>query len=534
MKIALIAPPYPLSESPSPPLGLSYVAAACEAAGADVLFLDFIVQKYSPEKLAEALTAFEPDAVGVTSVTMNFKQAVRILQDARRICPETVTMMGGPHVSFDIENTLNQYPELDLIVCGEGEATLEELVPLLKHPDEWKHIRGVAFRNNGVVFKTPERSLISNLDDLPLPARHFLPMSRYQALGFPVTIITTRGCPNQCIFCLGRRMVGQRPRFRDPSLVVDEIEQILSFGMTRINIADDLFTASKKRVKALCREIIKRRIHVEWSAFARVNTVSPEILAIMREAGCDTISFGIESGNPEMLKRVKKGITLEQARQAVAWTREAGMRVHASFMVGLPGETLETMQETKEFAESLDIEYGFHFLSPFPGTTLCEEINSYDLEILTQDWDLYDANQAIVKTSHLEPEHMNAFVEEAYQPFFQKAKACEERYHSGNYSDDDFLMTEGKYRMNLIYKMLSEDMVSDHLLSPVTGCSPETALINHITLLSNMDAPVVERTVKSLIDAGYIKSETCSNGRLWYWTHNNRSDRAVAYASPPL
>ena len=247
---------------------------------------------------------------------MNFHKAAAIIQDVKRYNPEIVTMMGGPHVSFDIENTLRSYPEIDLIVVGEGEQTLSELVPVLNSPEEWERIRGIAFRRDGVVHVTPARALIEDLDALPLPARHLLPMSRYLALGYPVSIITSRGCPNKCIFCLGRKMVGFKGRFRNPKLVVDEIEQILAYGFTRINIADDLFTANKQRVGVLCEEILNRGVKFAWSAFARVNTVDRELLAIMKEAGCDAISFGIESGNPEMLKRIKKGITIEQAREA--------------------------------------------------------------------------------------------------------------------------------------------------------------------------------------------------------------------------
>ncbi|MBR9982737.1 MAG: cobalamin-dependent protein, partial [Desulfatitalea sp.] len=278
MKIALIAPPYPLEEAPSPPLGLCYVAAACEAAGAQVVLLDYIVSRYTPEKLRAALDAFGPDVVGATAVTMNFPDAIEIIREVKAHNPAIVTMMGGPHVSFDAENTLTLHPELDLIVMGEGEATLAELVPALLAPQRWPAIQGIAFRSGAAVFQTPRRPLIADLDRLPLPARHMLPMSRYQALGFPVSIITSRGCPNRCIFCLGRRMVGSKPRFRDPQRVVDEIEHLLSYGITRINIADDLFTANKRRVRALCAEIARRGVRFDWSAFARVNTVDPETL----------------------------------------------------------------------------------------------------------------------------------------------------------------------------------------------------------------------------------------------------------------
>jgi len=207
MKIALIAPPYPLEEAPSPPLGLSYVAAICEAAGAKVAIFDYIVSRYTPEKLRQDIDSFNPDIVGTTAVTMNFRAAAGIIREAKQYKPSLITMMGGPHVSFDIEATLGQYPEIDLIIKGEGEQTLMELLPLITDRESWPKINGIAFRSGEEIVTTPPRPLIEDLDTLPLPARHLLPMSRYGALGFPVSVITSRGCPNRCIFCLGRRMV---------------------------------------------------------------------------------------------------------------------------------------------------------------------------------------------------------------------------------------------------------------------------------------------------------------------------------------
>ncbi|MCJ8500142.1 B12-binding domain-containing radical SAM protein [Desulfatitalea alkaliphila] len=523
MKIALIAPPYPLEEAPSPPLGLCYVAAACEAAGAEVLLLDFIVSRYTPEKLRAALDAFAPDVVGATAVTMNFPDAVAIIREAKAHRPAIVTMMGGPHVSFDVDNTLRRHPELDLIVIGEGEATLAELIPALKTPRRWPDIAGIAFRRGDAVVRTPERPLIDDLNRLPLPARHLLPMSRYQALGFPASIITSRGCPNRCIFCLGRRMVGSKPRFRDPRRVVDEIAHLLTYGISRINIADDLFTADKRRVQALCAEITRRGVRFDWSAFARVNTVDPATLQAMRAAGCDSISFGIESGDPEILRRVRKGITLDQARRAVTWSRAAGLRVHASFMCGLPGESPETLARSHRFAEELGIEYGFHFLSPFPGTRVREEIAEYDLEILTDDWRQYDANQAIVRTSRLSPEEMDRFVAEVYHRQQEKTDPMEARYLQGDCSDQEYLMFEGLYRMRLVYRLLAEDMIEGaRLPAGADGPDPTTALVTHIARTTRMDTPLVDRTIKALVERGYLRWETHGEESCWFWTYNNR------------
>ena len=236
MRVALVATPYPLEENPSPPLGVTYVAAAFVAAGADVRIFDYIVSGYSKEKLQKQLDDFQPDAVGATSVTMNYYEAQKVLHDVKSCNPEIITMMGGPHVSFAAAQTLQQCPEIDLIVIGEAEDTIAELAPVLRKKSEWLYIRGLAYRENGDVVITDKRSFIDDVDRINLPARRLLPISRYRALGFPVSMITSRGCPNACIFCLGRKMVGAKIRRRGADRVLDEIEQILALGLSLIHI----------------------------------------------------------------------------------------------------------------------------------------------------------------------------------------------------------------------------------------------------------------------------------------------------------
>jgi len=524
MRIALIATPYPLEEAPSPPLGLAYAAAACEAAGATVRIFDFIVSKYSPEKLDGILKTFNPDVVGAGSVTMNYHQAERIIRDAKRLQPSVITMMGGPHVSFDIQGTFRTCPELDLIVIGEGEQTLSELMPVIHDRDAWIGIHGIAYRDAGKIVVTGPRDLICDLDSLPLPARHLLPISRYQALGYPVSIITSRGCPNRCIFCLGRRMVGFKGRFRSPKLVVDEIEQILAMGFTRINVADDLFTANKTRVKELCDEIRRRGVTFGWSAFARVNTVDLQTLKIMREAGCDCVSFGIESGDPEMLKRIRKGITLDQARTAIACCKEADVLPHASFMVGLPGETRETLQATQRFADELNIAYGYHFFSPFPGTTVREELENYDIEILTDDWSRYDANSPIVKTSRLDPEEMRDFVAGYDRTNDEIWADLLRRHQEGTCTDHEYLLVEGNRKLNLIYSILSNDLLEENPCRKEDGSHPMELLARTIAEKTGTDGSFTSRVLMDFFEAGYIKAALTNGSYRYYWTHNKDID----------
>jgi len=543
MKVALIAPPYPLEEAPSPPLGICYVAAACEAAGAEVRIFDYIVSRFTPEQFCRQLDAIQPDVVGATSVTLNFTAGAEILKIAKQHNPSLITVMGGPHVTFDAENTLGLYPEIDAIVLGEGERTLMQWLPEYRNPSAWKDIRGLAFMADQGFVTTGPGEFIENLDGLPLPSRHLLPLSRYKALGFPISLITSRGCPNQCIFCLGRKMVGSRVRYRDPALVVDEIEAILAMGFERINIADDLFTANKNRVRALCGEILSRNIRFGWSAFARVDTVDEEILSrnirfgwsafarvdtvdeetlsIMRQAGCDAVSFGIESGNPEMLKRVKKRITLDQARQAVLACKNTGMIAHASFMAGLPGESLETLTDTINFARELDIEHGFHFLSPFPGTTVREHLAEYDLEILSNDWTRYDANSAIVRTSQISPSEMEAMITDAYRPMTDAWEAAKKQCLDGGGTDKERLAVESEKRLKLIFDILSNDMIEELGDFVVFGDDALRELSVRIAGKTGMAAEFVRNYLNLWLEKGYLTFTEAGGRACFTWAQNS-------------
>jgi len=516
MKIALIAPPYPLEEAPSPPLGICYVAAACEAAGAETKIIDYIVGQYTPEKLSRTLAEFKPDIVGATSVTLNFPAAAEIIRAVKEHDPSILTMMGGPHVSFDAKNTLRSSPQIDLIVSGEAEATLLKWLPRAFDKSSWNKIKGLAYMDGDRFVHTGPAEFISDIDALPSPSRRLLPLSKYKALGFPISIITSRGCPNRCIFCLGRKMVGFKVRYRGAAKVADEIEELMDLGFTNINIADDLFTANKKRVKTLCELLMKRGLSFTWSAFARADTVDEE--ALLLQAGCIAVSFGIESGNPEMLVRVKKGITKDQARRASDLCKKVGMRAHASFIVGLPGETEETLADTFSFAGELGMEYGFHFLAPFPGTTVREEIDKYDLEILTDDWSRYDANSAIVKTTNLSPERIEELVAEAYLPIIGNWEEKKKRVVQRGASDYERLEVESADRLTLIFSILSNDIIEDYGLFPgMREEAPTEALARMVAEKTGFETGFVRRYLRDWEAKGYL-GWTEKNGLIkWGW-----------------
>ena len=522
MRVAIIAAPYPLTEIPSPPLGITYVAAAFIAAGAEVKIFDYIVSGYSKEKLANQLADFQPDAVGIGSVTMNFYEAQRILQDVKSVDQEIITMMGGPHVSFCARQTLQQYPEIDLIFSGEAEDTIREITPVLQNQNKWRNICGIVYRQNGDIIDNGKRTFIADVDSIPIPTRHLLPVSRYLALAFPVSIITGRGCPNSCIFCLGRKMVGSKIRRRRARNVLDEIEQIIKLGFERINIADDLFATDKEQVGSICKGIMERGLHFSWSAFARVDTVDQEMLEMMVQAGCDSVSFGVETGNPEILKTIKKGIKLEQVRNAVQMCKQTGMMAHASFIVGLPGETKETLAQTEEFAKSLGIVYGYHFLAPFPGTTVRERVQKYDLQILTDDWAKYDANDAIVRTAAVSRDEMREFVARFDKEIDDDWQRQLRGYQMGTNTPLEDLLVEGHGRLHLSYQILKSDLIEKcgFVESAIFQGSEEKALqelSRRITVGTNSDATIVNKTISDFVQRGFLQVEMSGKSCLWNW-----------------
>jgi radical SAM superfamily enzyme YgiQ (UPF0313 family) len=464
MRFLIINPYYSISETPSPPLGLAYIAAALERAGVEVKVLDLVVFPYSRELLESVLKEFRPHIAGTTAVTMTFDSALDVIKDVKSIDPSIITVMGGPHVTFCAKETISLHPEIDFIVLGEGEDTVVELAKAIDSVSDPSGIEGIAFRAKYGIVNTGIRKTRIAVDSLPFPARHLLPLGRYRALGMPVSITTSRGCPFKCIFCVGRRMVGAKVRYRNPKSVADEMEYLAGFGFRQINVADDLFTSNENHCLKVCDEIIKRELNIKWTSFARVDTVSLKVLKRMKEAGCHTVSFGIESGNSEMLKRIKKGITLEQVVDAVKMCNEAGVSPHASFILGLPGETPETIRDTVEFGNRLKdmgVNHGFHLLAPFPGTEVREEKEKYDIKFLSDNWRDYHANRAIVETSSVTRDMLDDIAIEWENKFNGWLGYIRERIKSREATEEEAWPLVNLERIIIVYDLMMGRLVED-------------------------------------------------------------------------
>ena len=462
MRFLLINPYYPISEGPSPPLGIAFLGAALEKAGVEVEVADFVVNPYSFSSMAHIIERFQPQFAGVTSVTMTFNTAADIVKDIKKINPDIVTVMGGPHVSFCAEETMTLFPEIDIIVKGEGDESIVELTGAMKEDKKWEQVKGILYRDSSGIHSTGARDRLADVNSLPVPARHLLPLGRYRALNMPVSMTTSRGCPFKCIFCVGRKMVGAKVRYRNATSVVDELEYLATLGFPQINIADDLFTANKKHCIGICDEIIARGLKVKWSSFARVDTVSREVLSKMKEAGCDAVSFGIETANAEILKTIKKGITIEQVVEAVKMCVDTGVTPSASFILGLPGETPETLKETVEFGKKLKemgVLYGFHLLAPFPGTDIRDNKDKYNINILTDDWRMYHANRAIVETENVTAPMLDEIADTWEENINKWLESIREKMDSGTATEEDAYPLVNLERTLLYYQLMTEQLI---------------------------------------------------------------------------
>lgn len=525
MRVLLVNPFYPLEENPSPPLGLAYLAAALEQSGIEVKILDLIVYPYSKKMLSLLLKDFQPDIAGATSVTMSFDNAIKVIKDIKELAPDVFTIMGGPHVTFNARETMELFPELDLIIRGEGEESFIELVDAVEKKRDFTGIDGLVYRASGKIIFNNEKKLIPDIDTLPTPARHLLPLGRYRALGMSISMTTSRGCPFNCIFCIGRKMVGARVRYRDPVKVVDELEYLNTLNFPQINIADDLFTARKKHCGAVCDEIKRRGLKLKWSSFARVDTISREVLIKMRDAGCQAVSFGVETGDPGILKTIKKGITLDQVVGAVKICKEAELLPHVSFILGLPGESPQSLENTVSFAnklEALGAVYGYHLLAPFPGTAVMDENDKYDLDILTRDWSQYHANCAIVQTSSVKAERLDEIANAWKNKFDDWLAGVEKEMEAGTANKDDASQIIRLNHTMASYDMMMNNLVEEYGTWPLNGeiLSDKYAidgLIKRIDGMTKHSSAQLESTVKFALKHGNLIYSQENNNIKWSW-----------------
>ena len=386
MKVLLINPPREneiMGNNPSiveeergynPPLGLLYIAAFMERhAKHNVTVIDSQVDKLDYSSLQAKIASIKPDVVGITAMTMTMVDVINTANIVKETNHAIKVVLGGPHVNLFPDETI-KLKNVDCLVLGEGEAVFTDLVNAIDEKSELGEIPGLVFENNGEMINTGQRLLISDLDELPFPARHLVPYKKYTSLlskgSVVTTVFTSRGCPFKCSFC-DRPHLGKIFRARSSVNVVDELEACTKLGIYEFLIYDDTFTVNKRRVIDICNEIIRRELSIGWDIRTRVDTVNEEVIAHLKKAGCQGIHYGVEAGTDKILKILNKGITINQVKEVFNLTRKYRIPILAYFMIGSPKETLEDIYQTFKVMKDLNPDYvHLTILTPFPGTKI--------------------------------------------------------------------------------------------------------------------------------------------------------------------
>jgi len=339
-----------------PPLGLSWIASFLESKGFPA---DLVDMQISHAGIDQILQSAKPRIVGLSGTTHTRFEAFELARRIKHHDRQITVLFGGPHATFTADDTLRHVDSIDVVVRGEGEYAMLELADYLLHGrNPHSAICGISYRQNGHIVHTPSATRIGRLDDLPLPKRVPGDIRRYDLkMDFldvqGTSIITSRGCPVGCTFCSASIMFGKTVSYRSARAVVDEIQMLVhDFGFGGIKIFDSTFTLRKSHVESICAEMVRRKLIVPWECEVRVNTVTKDLLRIMRSAGCYYISFGIESGSNAVLKKMHKNITTDQAEAVLTWARELGIKSKVFFTFGHIGETMDDAKQTFRFMES--------------------------------------------------------------------------------------------------------------------------------------------------------------------------------------
>jgi anaerobic magnesium-protoporphyrin IX monomethyl ester cyclase len=380
MKVVLVGPKWNKLVNSYPSLGLGYIAAVLEQEGHEVKVIDMGLRPSLPvEDEMQPVFAFDPDLVGFTSMSTSHHSIER----AAKLVKEQLgctTLIGGPHATTLPELTLSD-PNFDFLIHGEGEEPARQLVRVLaRGSTDWQGILGLGYKTkDGEIKINSEAPLIPNLDDVPYPARHLFDLEAYPLFdptgARMLTVLSSRGCPYNCSFCF-KGIVGRTYRHRSPDNVIGELQQCMDrYGVRSFYFIDDLFTIDVRRLDAFCDRVIEVGLDIRWQCLARVDRVTLPILKKMYKAGCREVHYGVESGNPEVLKATAKHVNLAQVKQAAAWTDEVGIRGKGYFILGLPGDNDKTIEDTISFAESLPLDEAmFSIATPFPGTRMWDEL----------------------------------------------------------------------------------------------------------------------------------------------------------------
>lgn len=416
-----------------PPLGLLSLSAWLEKHGHITQVYDCFANPGFDEKLFGIANQEKPDFICFSTTTSSFLDGIRLASKIKTIVPTTVIVFGGVHISALREQLLIDYPIIDFGVVGEGEETLQELV---EANGNHELVRGLIFRKEGQIQFNGFREKQIDMDSLPFPAykklegfpdRYRLPIFSYPKAP-NTTVITSRGCPYTCSYC-DRSVFRNTYRYNSPEYMVKYLQHLQhNFNIKHVNIYDDTFTLHRNRVIKFCKLKIESGIKMTFNCAARTEQLDSELLAILKKAGCWMISIGIETGDPELLMRHRSYTStvtlqnpLENIRSMVHLIRRHGIRVKGLFMLGLPGETKESIQKSMHYVFSLPLnDFNLSKLTPFPGAPIYRDIREFG--VFDENWELMNAANFTFIPKGFTKETLDAYHLEFYRRYFSRHK----------------------------------------------------------------------------------------------------------------
>ncbi len=456
MRVLLTLPPgihrleiYRITGMKAPPLGLAYLAAVLEEAGHKVKIIDTPTLEMEPDEWIREVKSWNPDIIGFSLLTPTAPRGYKAAKLVKEELGDDIPVIaGGPHPSFMFEEALKN--SIDIVVIGEGEYTTKELIDTIeKHgldPDKLADVKGIAYKYDGKIHVTPPRPLITNLDKLPWPARHLLPMDKYTLFNKPIHIahvMAGRGCPYGCMYCSTSYFWGRRVRYRSPQNVADEIEFLVNkYKVKQIVFVDDEFTLVKRFVYGFLGELKKRKLDIQFACGARVDHMTKQYMKDLYNNGCVVLYFGVESGNQETLDRIGKKITLDQARRVFQWVKELKGFATGSFILGFPWETIEDMKRTVDFAVELDPNYAqFTVLTPYPGTPLFKYAVEHNL-VEDWNWEHYTTIKPVMRGFSFTRDQLGKMIRYAYRKFYLRWGFIYREMKAGRFFDLAGILTK--------------------------------------------------------------------------------------------
>ncbi len=412
-----------VSNAPRPPLDLAYMSAVLEEKGVECRMRDYPVENGTWQDVKADIAGFAPSMLIIYTTITSVKEDLRACKIAKDIDAGIITIAKGGDTTIRPNERLELCEQLDIAIVGEPEMTLLEIA----EGRDLKDIDGICYRDNGEIMNTPKRQFLEDIDSLPFPSRHLLDQSKYlrpDTGEVQTTIQSSRGCPSKCIYCLSRVVAGPDLRLRSPRNVVDELEHcVKEHNIRNFFFRADTFTWDKEWVLTVCAEIMRRNLDIQWVANSRADTIDNDRLVWMKKAGCWLVSFGVESGNQEILDLTKKGITLEQSREALRLAKRNGLKTFTTYLIGMPWDTKETIMQTFDFAREIDSDFFEVILPyPFPGTTYYE-IAKRDNLILDGVYDtMYDHFRSFVKTYHLSADELTDLKKKSFWYLYARPK----------------------------------------------------------------------------------------------------------------